>query len=101
MFDNLEYVPLFHENIADKYEQITREMIEGCIDDELDEMYDPWIPNKNDKTVINIPASKCFKTFQPRLYEELVMNYCERNRIKIIVDRSSGKKVYLEPKEDI
>ena len=101
MLDNFEYVPVFPGNIDDNYVQITREMIEGCLDNDLDEMYEPWIPNKNDKNVINIPASKCFKTFQPRLYEELVTNYCERNRIKIIVERSSGKTIYLEPKEDI
>lgn len=101
MLDNFEYVPVFPGNIDDNYIQIAREMIEGCLDDELDEMYEPWIPNKNDKNIINIPASKCFKTFQPRLYEELVMNYCERNRIKIIVERSSGKTIYLESKEDI
>ena len=101
MLDNLEAVPVIHENINDNYIQITREMIEGCLDDELDEMYEPWIPNKNAKNEIVIPASKCFKTLQSRLYEELVMEYCERNRIKIIVEQSTGKTVYLEPKEDI
>lgn len=101
MLDNFEYVPVFHKNINDNYVQITREMIEGCLDDELDEMYEPWIPNKDAKNVINVPASKCFKTFYSGHYEELVMNYCERNHIKIIVDRGSGKKIYLEPKEDI
>lgn len=101
MLDNLEYEPVIHENINDNYVQITREMIEGCLDDELDEMYEPWIPNKDAKNVITIPASKCFKTFYPGHYEELMMNYCERNHIKIIVERSTGKTIYLEPKEDI
>lgn len=101
MFDVFEYVDELPKNIDDNYIQITREMIEGCLDDELDEMYDPWIPYKNDKNVINIPASKCFKTFQSTLYEEMMIDYCIRNHINIITERITGKRIYLELKEDI
>lgn len=84
--------------LADEYNQITREMIEGCLDDELNEMYNPWVPNENTPH-IQVNASECFKKLKPELYKEFFVDYCERGHIRIINVPTTGKTIYLEPKE--
>lgn len=67
---------------------ITREMIEGCLDDELDTMYDGWTsPNGN----LSASGSEIIKKFFPDKYEEFVKEYCGRNNISI-----ETKTVYVE-----
>lgn len=84
--------------LADEYNEITREMIEGCLDDELNEQYDPWVPNENAPNT-QVDASECFKKLKPELYEEFFIDYCVRGHIRIINFLTSGKTIYLEPKE--
>ena len=59
---------------------ITREMIEGCLDDELDIMYDGWTSADNN---LSASGSEIIKKCFPDKYEEYVKEYCERNNISI------------------
>lgn len=79
-----------------KFVQIEKEMIEGCLDDELNEMYDPWMANEEDENPVD--ASECFKLLKPEVYKEFFDNYCERNEIQVV--HSKGFTYYFEPKED-
>lgn len=67
---------------------ITREMIEGCLDDELDILFDGW--TSNDKT-LSVSGSVIIKKCFPEKYEEYVKDYCHRNNISI-----ETKQVYVE-----
>lgn len=67
---------------------ITREMIEGCLDDELNIMYDEWTsPNGN----LSASGSEIIKKCFPDKYEEFVKEYCDRNNISI-----ETRQVYVE-----
>ena len=66
------------------YIEITREMIEGCLDDELEFMFED-VPFKTS-------ASEHFKKIGT--YEDFFENYLINNHIKVI----DGK--YYEPDED-
>lgn len=78
-----------------KYHEITKEMIEGCLDDEIDNAYGPYI---DPQTRVIIPQSIRLKTLDPKQYSRLVIDYMERNRI-IALDCSQGVR-YFEYDED-
>lgn len=67
---------------------ITREMIEGCLDDELDIMYDEWTSSNSN---LSASGSEIIKKCFPDKYEEYVKEYCDRNNISI-----ETKTVYTE-----
>jgi hypothetical protein len=67
---------------------ITREMIEGCLDDELDIMYDGWTSSTGN---LSASGSEIIKKCFPDKYEEYVKEYCDRNNISI-----ETKTVYIE-----
>jgi hypothetical protein len=77
-----------------KYHEITREMIEGCLDDEIDNAYEGWKPTKSD----NYPASRCFKLLSPIMYADWMKDYMRRNNI-IALECEDGVR-YFELDED-
>ena len=82
-----------------KYVRITREMIEGCLDDELFEMYGEFVYNQRENKTL--PAGEIIKKCLPDVYEQYFVDYCEREGIEIIFDMKTGRVIkYLEPQED-
>lgn len=77
------------------YNEITREMIEGCLDDELDLQYDAW---ETGNVHLYASSSKIIKNLFPSSYYEFFIDYCDRNKIKIETSETGIK--YFEPKED-
>lgn len=77
-----------------KYNEITKEMIEGCLDDEIDNSYEGWCFTKDEV----YPASRCLKILNPGLYAEWVLKYMERNKI-IPLDCKEGVR-YFELNEN-
>ena len=83
----------------EKYNEITREMIEGCLDDEINEIANPWEPIEGKK----IEASEIYKNMFSVRYEEWVNDYCERNNITIVKEQEEDrtfKTRYFELKEE-
>jgi hypothetical protein len=78
-----------------KYHEITREMIEGCLDDEIDNAYEPYI---DPQTQVILPQSVRLKTLDPKQYSERVIEYMEWNKI-IALDCEEGVR-YFEFDED-
>lgn len=72
---------------------ITREMIEGCLDDELNEM--GWISPSG----IQVDDAEIIKKLYPKHYENFILDYCDRNNILIDIDLT-GKTTYIEITED-
>lgn len=64
------------------YVEITREMIEGCLDDEIEIMFD------------GKKSPEWFKNEAPGTYEEMFQDYLNRNNIKEVNGR------FYEPDED-
>jgi hypothetical protein len=77
-----------------KYHEITKEMIEGCLDDEIDNAYEGWSFTKDEV----YPASRCLKVLNSGLYSQMVLDYMERNNI-IPLDCEEGVR-YFELDED-
>lgn len=71
IMSDFETTSTFDEEIPPGYVEITREMIEGCLDDDLIEMYDELEP-------------EIVKTEHPETYEEYIKEYCDHNDILII-----------------
>jgi hypothetical protein len=70
-------------------------MIEGCLDDEIDNVYGPYI---DPQTKVILPQSVRLKTLDPKQYSERVIDYMERNNI-IALDCEEGVR-YFEFDED-
>ena len=68
---------------------VPRYMIEGCLNDELDIMYDPIVINGE-----TIPMSEIIHTCRPKLYEEFVEDYCIRENITVV--ENDGDKEYIQ-----
>lgn len=77
-----------------RYYEITKEMIEGCLDDEIDNSYEGWGLTKDEV----YPASRCLKVLNPGLYAQRVEDYMRRNNI-IAWDCEEGVR-YFEFDED-
>ena len=71
--------------------ELTKEMVEGALDDDLDNMYEPYSIAALDE---EIPASLIIKTFAPSKYAKYIKEYCERNHI--LVMEENGEKRYFE-----
>lgn len=80
-----------------KYHEITKEMIEGCVDDQIDNAYEPWAPIGKNASIVE-PASKCFKMFRPELYTQWIMEYIEANNIEVVENGEVTR--YFEYDED-
>ena len=74
--------------------KITFQMIEGIINDMLDNAYDPFIFNN-----LKIPASEIIKKIKPNIYDDMVAEYIINNHIKQVVN-DNGVTEYFEPSED-
>lgn len=74
------------KDVSQRFIEITREMIEGCLDDELEIMYEGcgFKPS----------APEWFKNLKDGTYEKMVADYIDRNNIVVINGR------YFEPNED-
>ena len=77
-----------------KMNKITFQMIEGIINDMLDNAYDPFIFND-----LEIPASEIIKKIKPNIYDDMVAEYIINNHIKQVVN-DNGVTEYFEPSED-
>ena len=77
-----------------KYHEITKEMIEGCLDDEIDNAFEDSLKQVNE----NYPSSRHFKIISPGLYSDWLMDYMKRNNI-IALDCEEGVR-YFEIDED-
>ena len=76
--------------------ELTKEMIEGALDDDLDNMYEPYNCLATDE---QIPASKIIRLVYPEKYARYFENYIDRNHI-IWEPFSDGKVRYFELPED-
>ena len=74
--------------------EVTREMIEMCLDDDLDNMWEPFATGE-----IEISASEVIKKLRPNRYEDYFNQYCERNGI-IKETEKNGVIHYIEIIED-
>jgi hypothetical protein len=72
-----------------KYNEITKEMIEEGLDNEIDNSCEGWRPTKEDF----YPASRCFKMVSPGLYADWVTDYMKRNKI-IALDCKEGVRYF-------
>ena len=70
-------------------EKLERYMIEGCLDDELNLMFDPFIV-KGEK----VEAAEIIKKCRPDLYEEFILDYCDRENI--IISKFDERLVYTQ-----
>lgn len=77
-----------------KYNEITKEMIEKGLDDEIDKSCEGWRPTKEEF----YPASRCFKMVCPGFYSAWVKDYMRRNEI-IALDCKEGVR-YFELNEN-
>lgn len=77
-----------------KYHEVTKEMIEGCMDDEIDNVFKEWSKTKGEV----YPVSRCLKVSNPGLYSKMLLSYMERNKI-IPLDSEEGVR-YFELDED-
>lgn len=77
-----------------KYHEITREMIEGCLDDEIDIIFEESSFTKDEVR----PVSRCLKALNPGLYNKMLLSYMEQNKI-IPLDSREGVR-YFEFAED-
>ena len=76
-----------------KYREITTEMIESTVDEELDRMFEPWIPDGPDGKE-TYPASLCFKKINNAKYISHVIDYLERHQLFYI--EQEGKTRFFE-----
>lgn len=59
-------------------EKLERYMIEGCLDDELNTMFDPFIVKGEE-----VEPAEIIKKCRPDLYEKFILDYCDRENIII------------------
>jgi hypothetical protein len=78
-----------------KYHEITREMIEGCLDDEIDMAFEE---SKKVTPDGGYPSSRCFKMLSPIMYADWMKDYMRRNNI-IALECEEGVR-YFEFDED-
>lgn len=77
--------------------ECSQKMIEGALDDDLDNMYEPYTCLATDE---EIPASEIIKKFYPdKYYGSYISEYCQRNNI-IAEQQSNGTWRYFEIPED-
>lgn len=85
------------------YAEITLNMIQGCLNDELDEMYEGWSSASSshlnyENTALEASGSEIIRACFPDRYQEYIRQYCERNQIIQIC--KDGIHRYFEPKEN-
>jgi hypothetical protein len=78
-----------------KYNEITKEMIEGCLDDEIAIAFAERLGKTEDEAY---PAARNLKNAKPEVYAKWAMDYMERNNI-IALDCEEGVR-YFELDED-
>lgn len=71
-------------------DEVPRYQIEGCLDDEINEMYGNIKIGSE-----TYEASKIIKKLSPEKYEECIIDYCDRENIVIATD-DSGRKTYIQ-----
>ena len=77
--------------------ELSQKMIEGALDDDLDNMYEPYNCLATDA---EIPASEIIKKFYPeRYFNTYIPAFCQRNNI-IADHQSDGTWRYFELPED-
>ena len=80
-----------------EFTEITREMIEGCLDDDINEIHGSWM---DVAARWEVESCKIFKTFLPNVYQEFFNDYCDNNHI-IQKKDSKGVIHYYEESERI
>jgi hypothetical protein len=78
-----------------KYHEITKEMIEGCLDDEIAFIFAERLGKSEDEAY---PVAKNLKNAKHEVYAKWAMDYMERNNI-IALDCEEGVR-YFEFDED-
>ena len=81
-------------DISKTHIELTRENIESCLDDELNEMYNPWEPYEG----ISLDAAVLFKTLLRPQYNQFFEEYCKSYNI-IILNTEYGER-FFEPIEN-
>ena len=77
-----------------EYNELSKEMIDGAVDDDIDNMFNPFIGNGEE-----IPASEIFKKMRPNDYGKFRTEYC--NRYNILIEAfNDGRIRYFELPED-
>jgi len=78
---------------SQKFTEITREMIEGCLDDDLNEIYGYF--EVNHRTGQQVDGADIIKHLRPDLYEAYFNDYLVTNLICSFIE--NGQVKYFEP----